>query len=117
MLSLIAHHHSAVSGHRTGMRSETAAPRRPAEVAAIKEDHRQAFSQVNPVSWAWLDLNQRPHPYQKSTAECHEEGPPWWQSPVATVELTTRRPMAMLHAGLDLSRHRLDVHLLDAQAV
>jgi hypothetical protein len=23
--------------------------------------------------------------------------------------------MAMLHAGLDLSRHRLDVHLLDAQ--
>jgi hypothetical protein len=34
---------------------------------------------------------------------------------VATVELTTRRPMAMLHAGLDLSRHRLDVHVLDAQ--
>jgi hypothetical protein len=34
---------------------------------------------------------------------------------VATVELTTRRPMAMLQAGLDLSRHRLDVHLLDAQ--
>jgi hypothetical protein len=36
-------------------------------------------------------------------------------SKVATVELTTRRPMAMLPAGLDLSRHRLDVHLLDAQ--
>jgi hypothetical protein len=35
--------------------------------------------------------------------------------PGATVELTTRRPMAMLHAGLDLSRHRLDVCLLDAQ--
>src|SRR5215211_9513162 len=35
--------------------------------------------------------------------------------PGATVELTTRRPMAMLHAGLDLSRHRLDVRLLDAQ--
>ena len=35
--------------------------------------------------------------------------------PVATVELTTRRPMAMLHAGLDLSRHRLDVCLLDMQ--
>jgi transposase len=34
---------------------------------------------------------------------------------VATVELTTRRPMAMLHAGLDLSRHRLDVCLLDEQ--
>jgi hypothetical protein len=34
---------------------------------------------------------------------------------VATVELTTRRPMAILHAGLDLSRHRLDVHLLDAR--
>ena len=36
--------------------------------------------------------------------------------PGATVELTTRRPMAMLHAGLDLSRHRLDVCLLDMQA-
>ena len=35
--------------------------------------------------------------------------------PGATVALTTRRPMAMLHAGLDLSRHRLDVCLLDAQ--
>src|SRR5215213_6134990 len=27
--------------------------------------------------------------------------------PGTTVELTTRRPMAMLHAGLDLSRHRM----------
>jgi hypothetical protein len=30
-------------------------------------------------------------------------------SRVAGVELTTRRPMARLHAGLDLSRKRLDV--------
>src|SRR4029453_9056119 len=35
--------------------------------------------------------------------------------PGATVELTTGRPMAMLPAGLDLSRHRLDVCLLDMQ--
>jgi hypothetical protein len=31
--------------------------------------------------------------------------------PVASVELTTRKPMAMLHPRLDLSRHRLDVCL------
>jgi hypothetical protein len=46
-------------------------------------------------------------------AECHEEGLLGGNLRVATVELTTRRPMAMLHAGLDLSRHRLEVHLLD----
>jgi hypothetical protein len=38
-------------------------------------------------------------------------------SPVATSELshreaTMRRPAAMLHAGSDLSRHRLDVHVM-----
>jgi hypothetical protein len=29
----------------------------------------RAFLQVNPVLWAWLDLNQRPHPYQVSRAK------------------------------------------------
>jgi hypothetical protein len=28
-----------------------------------------AVSQVNPGTWAWLDLNQRPHPYQVSRAK------------------------------------------------
>src|SRR4029450_849361 len=46
------------------MRSDTAVQRRRAEAAAIERDHGRAFPQVNAVSWAWLDLNQRPHPYQ-----------------------------------------------------
>jgi hypothetical protein len=28
--------------------------------------------------WAWLDLNQRPHPYQRSTAERHANRPFRW---------------------------------------
>jgi hypothetical protein len=51
------------------MRSDTAVQRRRAEAAAIERDHGRAFPQVNAVSWAWLDLNQRPHPYQGSAPE------------------------------------------------
>jgi hypothetical protein len=36
-------------------------------------------------------------------------------SQVSPRDLTRRRPVAMLHAGLDLSRRRLDVCLLDQQ--
>jgi len=36
------------------------------------QGHRFRWSKGN--LWAWLDLNQRSHPYERSTAECHEEG-------------------------------------------
>jgi hypothetical protein len=29
----------------------------------------QRLRRSKPVQWAWLDLNQRPHPYQRSTAK------------------------------------------------
>jgi hypothetical protein len=38
--------------------------RRLTGAAEIDSDYGLAFPQVNPLSWAWLDLNQRPHPYQ-----------------------------------------------------
>jgi hypothetical protein len=47
--------------------------------------------------------------------DCHEEGPP----PVTGSGLSSgaieRRPEFMLYAGLDLSRKRLDFHLLDVE--
>ena len=43
--------------------------RRRTGATAFEGDHRRAFPQVNPVWWAWLDLNQRPHPYQLSRAQ------------------------------------------------
>jgi hypothetical protein len=49
-----------------GMRSETAVRTRRQGAAAVEEDNGRAFSLVSPVKWAWLDLNQRPHPYQGS---------------------------------------------------
>jgi hypothetical protein len=49
-----------------GMRSEIAVRRRLTGAAEIDGDYGLAFPQVNPLSWAWLDLNQRPHPYQGS---------------------------------------------------
>jgi hypothetical protein len=33
------------------------------------EDKKPAFALVTAVLWAWLDLNQRPHPYQVSRAQ------------------------------------------------
>jgi len=36
----------------------------------------------SPIWWAWLDLNQRPHPYQRSTAKAVLSGiPPGRASP------------------------------------
>ena len=51
------------------MRSESAVRRRPAESAAMNETTEERFRSSNPVWWAWLDLNQRPHPYQVSRAQ------------------------------------------------
>ena len=46
------------------MRSETAARLRPAEATAIEETTEERSRRSSGVQWAWLDLNQRPHPYQ-----------------------------------------------------
>jgi hypothetical protein len=43
--------------------------RRRTRAAAIHRDYRQAFPQLKAGLWAWLDLNQRPHPYQVSRAK------------------------------------------------
>src|SRR5690349_11250287 len=47
--------------------------------------------------------------------ECHEAGglPPEARLMVLTKERVGRRPVVMVHVGLDLSRTRLDVHLMD----
>src|ERR1051325_10839787 len=44
-----------------------------------------------------------------------KKGLPRSQAPVCRLELSQRRPASMLYAGLDLSRKRLDFHLLDAE--
>src|SRR4029450_9914735 len=47
---------------------------------------------------------------------CHEEGPPPGDRLQLVVwELSRGGPASMLYAGLDLSRKRLDFHLLDAE--
>ena len=46
------------------MRSNTAVHRRRAETTVIEETTDERFRRSRPVWWAWLDLNQRPHPYQ-----------------------------------------------------
>ena len=51
-----------------GMRSETATRRRPAEATAIEETTEERSRSSSGVWWAWLDLNQRPHPYQLNAA-------------------------------------------------
>src|SRR3954463_4850947 len=45
--------------------------------------------------------------------ECHEEGPPAERCRASSKD--EGRPVAMLYAGLDLSRKRLDFHLLGAE--
>ena len=35
----------------------------------IEEDNEERFPRSEPLQWAWLDLNQRPHPYQVSRAQ------------------------------------------------
>jgi hypothetical protein len=38
------------------------------EAIAIEGDSDEPSRRLIPVSWAWLGLNQRPHPYQQSRA-------------------------------------------------
>jgi hypothetical protein len=51
------------------MRSKTAVRGALTEATAMKESSRARFRSATPVLWAWLDLNQRPHPYQVSRAQ------------------------------------------------
>src|SRR5215216_6383729 len=44
-----------------------------------------------------------------------KEGLLHWQAPACRLELSRGGPSSMLYAGLDLSRKRLDFHLLDAE--
>ena len=53
------------------MRSSTAVRRRRAEPTVIEETTGERSRRSEPLWWAWLDLNQRPHPYQRSTADRH----------------------------------------------
>ena len=39
------------------------------EAIAIEGDSDEPSRRLIPVSWAWLDLNQRPHPYRLSRAQ------------------------------------------------
>jgi hypothetical protein len=48
------------------MRSGTAVRRRRAESTVIEGTTDERFRSSKLVLWAWLDLNQRPHPYQGS---------------------------------------------------
>jgi hypothetical protein len=36
-----------------------------------RETTDERFRSSKPMEWAWLDLNQRPHPYQRWTAKRH----------------------------------------------
>src|SRR5215216_4858207 len=44
-----------------------------------------------------------------------KEGLLHWQAPACRLELSRGGPSSMLYAGLDLSRKRLDFHLLDTE--
>jgi hypothetical protein len=48
------------------MRSSTAVRRRHRGAAAHERTTDERFRSSKPVSWAWLDLNQRPHPDRKT---------------------------------------------------
>jgi len=50
---------------RSGMRSETAVRRCLTEASAVEGDTGERSRWSTPVQWAWLDLDQRPHPQVK----------------------------------------------------
>jgi hypothetical protein len=52
-----------------GMRSQTAVRRHRTEAATIKEATNERPRRSNATYWAWLDLNQRPHPHQPSRVQ------------------------------------------------
>jgi transposase len=63
------------------------------------------------LSRNWMTFQNSSWQSSVST-ECHEEGPPQWHAPRVSDGATKEAP-DMLYAGLDLSRKRLDVHLLE----
>ena len=56
------------------MGSGTAVRRRLTTAVAFTKTGYQGFGRSRPVQWAWLDLNQRPHPYQGSAPELVSPG-------------------------------------------
>jgi hypothetical protein len=45
-------------------RSDLISNRDALQVLTVPEENGERLRRSNGVSWAWLDLNQRPHPYQ-----------------------------------------------------
>ena len=52
-----------------GIRSQTAVRRQRTEQPRSNRTTNERFRRLEPLQWAWLDLNQRPHPYQGSRAK------------------------------------------------
>jgi hypothetical protein len=53
-----------ITGEHAGMRSPTAMRGRPTGAVASERTPLACLPRSKVVQWAWLDLNQRPHPYQ-----------------------------------------------------
>jgi predicted ester cyclase len=60
---------AAYSRSTAGMRSWIAVRRQLRAAARDNELTDERPRRSRPVRWAWLDLNQRPHPYQQSRAQ------------------------------------------------
>ena len=101
---------SAHLGHgRVRMAERTVAShfdRRPAVPNKVAPSHNTPVSRFAPKRGAPRVASETPE------LECDEGGPPRWQAPLCHRRASSRRPVYMLHAGLDLSRKRLDVCLL-----
>ena len=67
-----------ITGKHAGMRSPTAMRGRPTGAVASERTPLACLPRSKVVQWAWLDLNQRPHPYQRWTAERHANQPFRW---------------------------------------
>jgi hypothetical protein len=67
------------TGERAGQRGDADQSRRAAQTSSLNGMHpslpvpegrpTSVSAGQRPFPWAWLDLNQRPHPYQQSRAE------------------------------------------------
>jgi hypothetical protein len=62
-----------ITGEHAGMRSPTAMRGRPTGAVASERTPLACLPRSKVVQWAWLDLNQRPHPYQQSRAYRHAD--------------------------------------------
>jgi hypothetical protein len=67
-----------ITGEHAGMRSPTAMRGRPTGAVASERTPLACLPRSKVVQWAWLDLNQRPHPYQRWTAERCASQPLRW---------------------------------------